>query len=123
MKSHTKVNGKLLQSNKHFSQLKQNQKDWLATELYKLYHDKMKERRTTGKLPHNQLGEVITLFYWKIEEREIWIPYHEVESYTFSKIANTIKSFKKKHPELSTEIGAEHVRKKDKKFLNYDNSL
>ncbi len=54
---------KLLQLNKHFSQLKQSPKDWIATEMYKLYHDKMEERRTTGKLPHNQLGEVITLFY------------------------------------------------------------
>lgn len=117
MKNHIKVNGKLLQKNKHFSQLKQSQKDWIATELYKLYHDKMKERRTTRKLPHNQLKEVISLLYNKIEEREIWIPYREVEKYTHSKTANIIKSFKKNYPELSTEIEIEHVKKKDKKSL------
>jgi len=117
MKNHIKVNGKLLQSNKHFSQLKQRQKDWIATELYKLYHDKMKERRTTRKLPANHRDEVISFLYEKIQQREIWIPYREVEKYTFSKIANIIKSFQKRHPELSAEIEAEHVRKKDKKSL------
>lgn len=114
MKNHIKVNGKLLQTNRRFSQLKQSQKEWIATELYKLYHDKMKERRTTRKLPGNHRDEVISSLYKKIEEREIWIPYHEVEKYTFSKITNIIKSFKKKYPELSTEIEVEYVRKKDR---------
>src|SRR5690625_3113370 len=114
MKNHIKVNGKLLQTNKRFSQLKQSQKEWIATELFKLYHDKMKERRTTRKLPANHRDEVISSLYKKIEEREIWILYHELEKYTFSKITNIIKSFKKKYPELCTEIETEHVRKKDK---------
>ena len=35
MKDHLKINGKLLQINNRFSQLKSNQKDWIATELYK----------------------------------------------------------------------------------------
>ncbi len=51
MKNHIKVNGKLLQTNKRFSQLKESQKNWIVPELYKLYHNKMKERRTTSKLP------------------------------------------------------------------------
>lgn len=114
MKNHIKINGKLLQTNKRFSQLKQTQKEWIATELYKLYHDKMKERRTTRKLPAHHRDEVISSLYKKIEEREIWIPYREVEKYAFSKITNIIKSFKKKYTELSTKIEAEHVRKKDK---------
>src|SRR5690625_4483449 len=118
MKNHIKTNGKLLQSNKRFSQLKQSQKDWIATELYKLYHDKMKEKRTTRKLPANHRDKVISSLYEKIQQREIWIPYREVEKYTFSRIANIIKSFKKKHPELSTKIEAEHVRKKGKKPLS-----
>ena len=114
MKNHIKINGKILQTNKRFSQLKQSQKEWIATELFNLYHDKMKERRTTRKLSAHHRDEVISSLYKKNEDREIWIPYHEVERYAFSKITKIIKSFKKKYPELSTEIEAEHVRKKDK---------
>lgn len=51
MKNHIKVNGKLLQTNKRFSQLKQSQKDLMKIELHKLYHDKIKEKCTTKKLP------------------------------------------------------------------------
>ncbi|MCT1903517.1 hypothetical protein [Oceanobacillus sojae] len=115
MKNHIKVNGKLLQTNKRFSQLKQSQKAWISTELYKLYHDKMKLRRTIRKLPPNQREEVISSLYGKIVDKEIWIPYHEVEKYTFSKISKIIKTFKKQFPELSAEFEAEHAKKKKKK--------
>src|SRR5699024_12663211 len=121
MKNHIKVNGKLLQTNKRFSQLKQSQKEWIATELYKLYHDKMKERCTTRKLPGNHRDEVISSLYKKFEEREIWILYHEVEKYKFSKITNIIKSFMKKYPELSTEIKIECVRKSDRSLSHHIN--
>src|SRR5699024_3547834 len=114
MKNHIKVNGKLLQTNKRFSQLKQSQKEWIATELYKLYHDKMKERRTTRKLPGNHRDEVIASLYKKIEESGIWTPYQELEKYTFSKIPNNIKSFKKKYPELSTELEVQYLRRQDR---------
>ncbi len=60
MKNHIEVNGKLLQTNKRFSQLKESQKNWIVPELYKLYHNKMKERRTTRKLPPHT---VIQLFH------------------------------------------------------------
>src|SRR5699024_11367594 len=79
MKHHIKVNRKLLQSNKHFSQLKHRQKDWIATELYKLYHDKMKERRTTRKLPANHRDEVISFLYEKIQQRKIRSEEHTSE--------------------------------------------
>ncbi len=39
MKRHIKVNVKLLQTNKRFSQLKNSQQDWIATELKE--HHKM----------------------------------------------------------------------------------
>jgi hypothetical protein len=51
LKNHINVNGKLIQTNKRFSQLKNKQKEWIAAELYKLYHNKMKERHTIRKLP------------------------------------------------------------------------
>ncbi|UOQ95098.1 hypothetical protein MUO14_09285 [Halobacillus shinanisalinarum] len=111
MKNHIKVNGKLLQTNKRFSQLKQSQKNWIATELYKLYHEKMKERRTTRKLPPEHRDAVISSLYEQIQNREIWIPYGEVEKYAFSKTTKIVKSFKKQFPMLSVEIEAEHVNK------------
>lgn len=61
MKNHIKVNGKILQTNKRFSQLKNSQKEWIAAELYKLYHEKMKDRHTTRQLPPNQRDIVMTL--------------------------------------------------------------
>ena len=111
MKNHTKVNGKLLQTNKRFSQLKNSQKDWIATELYKLYHNKMKERRTIRKLSSDHRDEVIFSLYEQIQNREIWIPYVEVKKYAFSKIPKIVKSFKKQFPKLSVEIEAEYAKK------------
>ncbi|MCQ6275979.1 hypothetical protein JMM81_13630 [Bacillus sp. V3B] len=111
MKNHINVNGKLFQTNKRFSQLKQSQKDWIATELYKLYHNKMKERRTTKKLSPDHRDAIISSLYEQIQSREIWIPYGEVERYAFSKTTKIVKSFKKQFPELSMEIEAEHAIK------------
>lgn len=110
MKNHIKVNGKLLQSNKRFSHLKQSQKNWIAIELNKLYHSKMKERRTTRKLPSTHRDEVISSLYEKIQEREIWISYNEVEKYAYSKIAKIVNSFRKQYPALYTEIEEEHIK-------------
>lgn len=111
MKNHIKVNGKLLQTNKRFSQLKNSQKDWLATELFKLYHDKMKERRTTRKLSPDHRDTVISSLYEQIQNREIWIPYGEVKKYALSKTTKIVNSFKKQFPKLSEEIEAEHIKK------------
>lgn len=111
MKNHLKVNGKLLQTNKCFSQLKDSQKNWITTELYKLYHDKMKERRTTRKLPSNHRDTVISSLYEQIQNREIWVPYGEVKKYAFSKTTKIVKSFKKQFPMLSEEIENEYAKK------------
>ena len=111
MKNHIKVNGRLLQTNKRFSQLKNSQKDWIATELYKLYHDKMIEKRTTRKLSPDHRDAVISFLYEQIQNREIWIPYDEVKKYAFSKTTKIVKSFKKQFPKLSEEIEAEHAKK------------
>jgi hypothetical protein len=113
MKNHIKVNGNILQTNKRFTQLKNSQKEWTAGELYKLYHKKIKERRTTKKLPPNQRDIVTSSLYAQIQNREIWIPYGEVKKYVFSKTTKIVKSFKKQFSELSEEIEAEHAVKKD----------
>lgn len=110
IKNHIKVNGKLLQTNKRFSQLKNRQKEWIATELYNLYLDKMKEIRISKKLPPNHRDTVISSLYVQIQNREIWIPYGEVEKYAFSKITKIVKSFKKQFPELCKEIESEYAK-------------
>lgn len=110
MKNHIKVNGKLLQTNKRFSQLKNNQKEWIGTELYKIYHSKMKEIRTTRKLSPNLRDTVISYLYEQIQNRQIWIPYGEVKKYAFSKTTKIVESFKKQYPELYREIEAEHAK-------------
>lgn len=111
MKNHIKVNGKLLQTNKRFSQLKESQKNWIVPELYELYHNKMREIRTTRKLPRHHRDTVISSLYEQIQNREIWIPYDEVKKYTYSKTTKIVKSFKKQFPKLSVEIEAEQAKK------------
>ena len=91
--------------------MKNSQKDWIATELYKLYHDKMIEKRTTRKLSPDYRDAVISFLYEQIQNREIWIPYDEVKKYAFSKTTKIVKSFKKQFPKLSEEIEAEHAKK------------
>ncbi|TFJ90671.1 hypothetical protein [Lentibacillus salicampi] len=108
MKNHIKVNGRLLPTNKHFSQLKENQKNWIIPELYNLYHNKMKEIRTTRKLPPRHRDTVISSLYEQIQDREIWIPYGEVKKYTYSKTTKMVKLFRKRFPKLSEEIESEH---------------
>ncbi|WP_419962341.1 hypothetical protein [Psychrobacillus sp. BM2] len=110
MKNHIKVNGKILQTNKRFSQLKNNQKEWIAAELYKLYHNKMKERRTTRKITPDERDVVISSLYEQIQNRDIWIPYVEIKKYVYSKTTKIVKYFKKQFPELSEEIEGEHTK-------------
>ncbi|WP_461178566.1 hypothetical protein [Virgibacillus ainsalahensis] len=110
MKNHIKVNGKLLQINKRFSQLKESQKNWIVPELYRLYHNKMKERRTTRKLPPHYRDTVISSLYEQIQNREIGIPYDEVKQYVFRKTTKIVKSFKKQFPKLSGKISCNIIK-------------
>ncbi|RKQ17053.1 hypothetical protein D8M05_05105 [Oceanobacillus bengalensis] len=84
-------------------------------ELYKLYHNKMKERRTTRKLPLEQREIVILSLYDQIERKEIWIPYDEVRKYVFSKITKIVKSFENNF--LSCMLNLKPSMPKDKKSI------
>ncbi|WP_155929008.1 hypothetical protein [Bacillus sp. UNC41MFS5] len=90
--------------------MKESQKDWITTELYKLYHDKMKERRKTRKLAPDYRDTVKSSLYEHIQNKEIWILYGEKKN-AFSKTTKIVKSFKKQFPKLSEEIGTEHAKK------------
>ena len=72
MKNHIMVNGKLLQTNKKFSQLKNSQKQKINEWLYEEYE---KLRNEKGREPGRAQKEIIINdVYSKIEEAEIWLP-------------------------------------------------
>lgn len=84
MKNHKKVNGKLLQTNKKFSHLKQAQKEFIMQELYLQCKEYTIEN---GTFPYKAgLFTVLDKVYQCIEQREIWIPYEEVYQHFQSKI-------------------------------------
>lgn len=118
MKNHKVVNGQILQTNKRFSHLKGSQKEWIATECYRLYHEKMIERRTTRKLPAKYRDGVIEDLYEAIQGRDIWIPYIEVEKYAYSKITKAVNAFLKQFPEMYTEFEEEHLQQKKNLLFN-----
>ena len=71
MKNHIIVNGKLLQTNKKFSQLKNSQKQKINGWLYEEYE---KLRNENGREPGRPQKEIIINdVYSKIEEAEIWL--------------------------------------------------
>ena len=99
-KNHKMIDGRLLQTDKKFSQLKEKQKEkingWLYTE-YKRVYDR------TGNLPDSNCDdEILDAAYAKIEEAEIWVPYGEVMQYLNSrKNAFCKRHEKEKNPVVS----------------------
>lgn len=76
VKNHVKVGGKLLQTNKTWSHLKQKQKEWIVQTARRHYDRFLRER---GKLPvEGSKKQLIEEIYAVIEGRDIWIPYGEV---------------------------------------------
>ena len=77
-KNHVKVDGMLLQTNKKWSHLKQKQREWIY-EITLAEHAKFIEEN--GRLPmktgKKKLIETIGV---KIEERNIWLPSHELDT-------------------------------------------
>ncbi len=98
-KNHQMVEGRLLQTNKQWSALKQSQKEWI-TETARQAHSKTVQEK--GK-PVNKNGkrEIIDAVYEQIEARKIWIPYGEVEKH----IASLIDRWNRRY--LAT-MGTEH---------------
>ena len=72
MSKHKKVDGRLLQMNKSFRQLKQKQREKIADWMYQAYR-----RQTQEKLSDE---EALQLVFDKIDEAEIWIPDYEIVS-------------------------------------------
>lgn len=79
MKNHVKIDGKLLQTNKKWSALKQSQRDWIYEHL-RIEHDACVE--SNEKLPMKKRKDIIIdTVYAKVVERGIWIPYGEYHSH------------------------------------------
>jgi len=77
MKNHVKVGDKLLQTNKKWSHLKQKQREWIATTTKNEYDRYI---TTHKKIPSKSgKAKIIDNVYDKINEREIWIPFHEAK--------------------------------------------
>ena len=81
-KNHKMVDGKLLQTDKKYSNLKMRQKEkiniWLNEEIRRYYKE-------TGMLPRKEAAFQLVLdrLYERIEETDIWIPYEEIHKRFF----------------------------------------
>lgn len=79
MKNHVWQNGQLLQTNKKWSALKQNQRTWIHEVTVKEHAAYIEKY---GKLPMKKQREVVLdKIYDHITERNIWIPYGEFHSH------------------------------------------
>ena len=70
MSKHKMVDGRLLQMNKSYSQLKQKQKEKIAAWMYEAY-----KKQTEEKLSDE---EALQFVFDKIDAAEIWIPDYEI---------------------------------------------
>lgn len=81
-KNHQMVEGRLIQTNKPFSQLKQRQKikinEWLYAEYRSLF---VKNGKALDKHCNDDILDTV---YEKICAAEIWIPFGEVRKYFYS---------------------------------------
>ena len=82
-KIHKKIDGKLLQMNKTFSNLKMKQKDKITAWVYEEYKKYVTENE---KIPHGKADDlIIDAVLDKINEADIWIPTGEIVSYYYRK--------------------------------------
>ena len=78
-KVHKKIDGKLLQMNKRFSNLKMKQKDKITAWVYEEYKKYVMENE---KIPRGETDDlIIDSVLDKIYEADIWIPAEEIVSY------------------------------------------
>lgn len=94
MKNHKVVNGKLLQENKKWSQLKNNQKELIYNYLREQYV--LFGKNNYNKIPNKeQKIDILDNTYSFIKEKDIWIPYAEVRKFLISK-SNKLNTLIKK---------------------------
>ncbi|MFI3326803.1 MAG: transposase [Clostridia bacterium] len=92
-KNHKVVNGRLIQTNKRFADLKISQKE----KIYKWLLDEylLEIEKSEKSLDRIRKDGIVFETYKKIESAEIWIPYYEVEKYFSSKLSKWNKKYRK----------------------------
>lgn len=76
MKNHVKVNGRLVQTNKKYSQLKQRQKEKIINWLYQETKEYVIEHQVYPS--GTEVYDVVDSVYQNIQDAGIWIPYGEI---------------------------------------------
>ena len=89
MKNHKMVGGKLLQTNKKYSQLKLKQKEKIYQWMYGSYQQFYLENKRFPEAKDNDL--ILSRVMQHIEHAEIWIPEREVENHYKSIISRLRK--------------------------------
>ena len=83
-KNHKVIDGRLLQTDKQFSNLKMAQREKIALWLKAEYEIAVSGR--SAPLSKTQKDEIAQRVYAKIEDAQIWIPYGEVQRYFSGKL-------------------------------------
>ena len=93
MKNHQIIDGRLLQTNKKFSALKESQKTKIAEWEYEAYKDcYLKYKKVPDKL---RVDEILLSVFEKIGTAEIWIPEDEIYKNYQSRHSKLLKRLKK----------------------------
>jgi 8-oxo-dGTP diphosphatase len=92
-KNHKMIDGRLLQTDKKYSQLKIKQKEKIAEWMFQATRDYYIKKCTFPNDKH--LEEVVDSVYERIEDAEIWIPYGEVFKHYKSKRSDINKRVRK----------------------------
>ena len=104
MKNHQIIDGRLLQTNKKFSALKESQKTKIAEWEYEAYKDcYLKYKKVPDK---RREDEILFSVFEKIEAAEIWIPEDEIYKHYQSRHSKLLKRLKK---EFSDDFQDENV--------------
>jgi len=100
-KNHQWVDGRLLQTDKRFSQLKEAQKEKINRWLYEEY-SQIYDR--VGQPPDSRHNDtILDAVYAKIEGAEIWIPYGELRQYFYSRKNTFRRRYEKFRADEQTE--------------------
>lgn len=104
VKNHQLINGRLLQTNKKFSALKEFQKTKIAEWEYEAYKDSyLKYKKVPDK---RRVDEILLSVYEKIEAAEIWILEDEIFKHYQSRHSKLLNRLKK---EFSEDFQDENV--------------
>jgi len=94
-KNHELIDGKLLQTNKKYSHLKQKQKELIAN-WFRIEYVEFYERCNKFPSSKNEKEAIVDSVYSKIEKCGIWIPYSEIKGYFIKKQTKLKNSVLKK---------------------------